>query len=74
MAIATDDPCLMHLALNKLAVDINLVTNLTIWPIKRCFDGCEAVGVEQVGPIMVITKRAASRMTAAAVVNLRVVF
>ena len=46
MAVGTGHPGLMHLALDKRSVDIDLVTDLTIGPVKRLFNHREAVSIQ----------------------------
>ena len=47
MAVGTGHAGLMHLALNKRTVDVYLVADLSIGPVKRLFNDSQTVGIEQ---------------------------
>ena len=71
MAIAADHPRLLHLALDKGAVDVDLVINLAIGVVKRRFQQAQPVCVQQGSSEMVIvTQAAATGMTARAAVDM----
>ena len=46
MAIGAGHPSLMHLALNERAVNIDLLADLPIGPVKRLLNNRQAVGIQ----------------------------
>jgi hypothetical protein len=54
VAIAANHSRLMHFALYKRAVDVNLIANLAIRPIEGLLNERKSVGVEQVGAVVVV--------------------
>ena len=70
VTVAADHPGLMHAALDKGAVDKDLVADLPIVVIQRLFGQRQAVGVQQGLAVVVGTEIAAPGVTAATAVDL----
>ena len=72
MAIAADHPCLIHLTLYKRPVDVVLIPNLAVREVQGPLRQGQSVGVQQLRAVMVVAQRAATRVTACAIINLRI--
>ena len=70
VAITANHSRSRHLALHKGAININLISNLPVVPVKRRLHRGYSVCIAQGLPKMVITQRGSPRMTAAAALDL----
>ena len=72
VAVAADHTRQMHPALHEGAVDVDLVADLAVYVVGRRARHGQAVGVEQIGAVVVVAQGAAPRVTAPAAIYLRV--
>ena len=70
VAIGANHARLVHFALDKRAVNVDLVTDLPVWPVQWFLDQGQPVGVQQRLARVVFTEGAPSGMTTPAGIDL----
>jgi hypothetical protein len=60
MAVTAGDSLLVHPALQKRSVDVNLILNLPIGVVERFLQQCRTVGVHQRASVLIVFVQDAS--------------